>query len=90
MIIDLENDDIQGQIILNIQHRQLLNFQQEKCLFISTGVNKPITGIAILEKVDIDAETMTEKAIHPSDAAYQILEQKGILAALKAVPDIYL
>jgi hypothetical protein len=53
-------------------------------------VNKPITGIALLEKVDIDAETMTEKAIHPSDAAYQVLQQKGIIAELKAVPDIYL
>jgi hypothetical protein len=90
VIIELENDDIQAQIIINIQHRQVLNFHQEKCLFTSTGVNKPITGIAILEKVDIDAETMTEKAIHPSDAAYQVLQQKGILAELKAVPDIYL
>jgi hypothetical protein len=39
-----------------------------------------------LEKVDRDAE----KAIHPSDAAYQVLQQKGILAELKAVPDLYL
>jgi hypothetical protein len=90
VIIELENEDIQAQIILNIQHRQLLNFHQEKCLFTSTGVNKPITGIAILEKVDIDAEMMTEKAIHPSDAAYQVLQQKGIIAELKAMPDIYL
>ncbi|MEY4937289.1 MAG: hypothetical protein RIS64_3648, partial [Bacteroidota bacterium] len=63
---------------------------QEKCLFTSTGVNKPITGIAILEKVDRDADEMSEKAIHPSDAAYQVLQQKGILAELKAVPDLYL
>jgi hypothetical protein len=31
-----------------------------------------------LGKVGRDAETMTEKAIHPSDAAYQVLQQKGI------------
>jgi hypothetical protein len=37
-----------------------------------------------------DAETMTEKAIHPNDAAYQMLQQKGIFAELKAVPDLYL
>jgi hypothetical protein len=43
-----------------------------------------------LQKVDRDAETMTEKAIHPSDAAYPVLQPKGILAELKAVPDLYL
>jgi hypothetical protein len=37
-------------------------------------------------KVGRDAE----KIIHPSDAAYPVLQQKGILAELKAVPDIYL
>jgi hypothetical protein len=50
------------------------------------GRCRTITGIALLDR---DAERMTEKAIHPSNAAYPVLQPKDILAELKAVPDLY-
>jgi hypothetical protein len=89
IVIELENENISIQFILDIQYRQILNFDMKRILYSSTGVLNPSVGIAILEKVPQDQQ-LTTTVIHPNSDSYQILEQKGIIAELKVVPDIYL